>query len=58
MLNAKTLLVTNPRVALITSNTSDGNVYNYTYDYEIKNEGTLEDLEQKAKEFVSWKKKE
>lgn len=56
MLNAKTLLVTNPRVALITSNTSDGNVYNYTYDYEIKNEGTLEDLEQKAKEFVSWKK--
>ena len=52
MLGAKTLLVRNPRVALITSNNSDGNVYNYNYDYVIKNDGTLEDLKQKAKEFV------
>ena len=52
-LNAKTLLITNPNVELITSNTSDGNVYKYNYDYIIKNDGTLEDLEQKAKDFVS-----
>lgn len=53
LLNAKTLLVRNPRVALITSNNSDGNVYNYNYDYIIENDGSLEDLKQKAKEFVS-----
>lgn len=50
--NAKTLLITNPRVALITSNNSDGNVYNYSYDYIIKNEGTLEELANKAKKFL------
>lgn len=51
-LNAKTLLIINPRVELIKSNTSDGNVYNYKYDYIIENNGTLKDLEQKAKDFV------
>jgi len=53
LLNAKTLLIRNPRVALITSNDSDGNVYNYKYDYTIENDGTLEELKQKAKEFVN-----
>ena len=52
MLGAKTMLVKNPRVALIISNNSDGNVYNYNYDYVIENDGTLEDLKQKAKDFV------
>lgn len=52
LLNAKTLLIRNPRVALITSNNSDGNVYNYNYDYVLENDGTLEDLKQKAKGFV------
>lgn len=52
LLNAKTLLLTNPRVALITSNDSDGKVYNYEYDYVIKNDGTFEDLKEKAKEFI------
>lgn len=52
ILNAKTMLVRNPRVALITSNDSDGNVYKYEYDYIIENDGTLEDLKQKAKNFV------
>lgn len=52
LLNAKTLLINNPRVPLITSNTSDGNVYNYDYDFIIENEGTLEDLKEKAKEFM------
>lgn len=52
LLNAKTLLIKNPRVALITSNNSDGNVYKYTYDYTIENDGTLEDLKEKARKFV------
>lgn len=52
MLNAKTLLVINPRIALITSNESDGNVYKYNYDYTIENDGTLEDLKQKARQFI------
>lgn len=51
--NAKTLLIKNPRVELITSNTSDGNVYNYNYDYVIENDGTLDELKEKAREFVT-----
>ena len=52
LLNAKTLLITNPRVQLITSNDSDGKVNEYKYDYYIENDGTLEDLKEKAKNFV------
>lgn len=52
LLNAKTLLIKNPRVELITSNNSDGNVYNYNYDYIIENDGTLDDLREKARKFV------
>ena len=52
ILNAKTLLVTNPRVKLITSNDSDGKVNEYNYDYYIVNDGTLEDLKNKASKFV------
>ena len=37
LLNAKTLLIKNPRVSLITSNESDGNVYKYHYDFVIEN---------------------
>lgn len=52
LLKAKTLLIRNPRVSLITSNNSDKNVYNYTYDYIIENDGTLDDLRKKAKDFI------
>jgi len=52
LLNAKTLLITNPRVELITSNDSDGKVNEYKYDYYIKNDGTLEDLKNKANQFI------
>lgn len=52
MLNAKTLLITNPRVQTITSNDSDGKVNEYNYDYYILNDGTLEDLKNKANKFV------
>ena len=52
LLNAKTLLITNPRVQLITSNDSDAKVNEYDYDYYISNDGTLDDLKQKAKDFI------
>lgn len=52
LLNAKTLLITSTRVAKITSNNSDANVDQYTYDYYISNDGTLDELKEKAKEFV------
>ena len=52
LLNTKTLLITNPHVQIITSNDSDGKVNEYDYDYYISNDGTLEDLREKASEFV------
>ena len=52
LINVKTLLITNPRVKLITSNDSDGKVNEYKYDYYIANDGTLEDLKNKAFKFV------
>lgn len=51
--NCITVLVTNPRVPLIMSNMADANVLNYPYDYEIQNNGTLDDLEKKAFMFVN-----
>ena len=51
-LNAKTLLITNKNVAAINTNVSDRDVNKYEYDYHINNDGTLEELKQKAKEFV------
>ena len=52
LLNAKTLLISNPRVKLITSNDSDGKVNEYNYDYYIENDGTLDDLKDKASKFI------
>lgn len=50
--NAKTILVTSKRVKHITSNIADKNVLNYDYDFVIKNDGTMEELNNKAKEFA------
>lgn len=47
-----TLLITNPNVKYVTSNHADRNVYNYTYDYTIINDGSFDDLDKKAYEFV------
>jgi hypothetical protein len=61
-----TILVTNTNVAEITSNTADANVLNYCYDYEIYNNGSLEELRAKSQCFCNmimktdslcWKKK-
>jgi len=52
LLGAETLLITNPRKPLITSNDSDGKVNEFSYDYYICNDGTVADLKDKAEEFV------
>lgn len=52
-INAKTILVTNKNIETITSNESDKNVENYEYDFHIKNDGTLEDLDKIANTFVN-----
>lgn len=46
----KTLLITRP-IPIITSNHADANINNYIYDYTIANDGSLSDLDDKAKEF-------
>ena len=50
--NAKTLFITNSRVQQITSNMADANVAEYDYDYYINNEGTIDELTIKARDFV------
>jgi len=49
---AVTVFIKNDRVEKIMSNDSDANVENYTYDYYIENNSTLDDLEQKAIDFI------
>lgn len=50
--DAETVLLRNPRVKPIETNHADANVENYKYDYIIENDGTLEQLKEKAKIFV------
>jgi len=52
LLNAKSLLITSTRVEKILTNSSDANVENIKYDYYIKNDGTIDELKEKAKQFV------
>lgn len=49
---AYTILMTNKNVRHITSNESDKNVDDYNYDKIIENNGTLEELDEKAKRFM------
>lgn len=52
-LGAKTLLIRRPDVENNEqSNHADAQVFNYDYDYTIVNDGTLEDLEHKAVDFL------
>lgn len=55
---AKTLLMHREGQKDITSNYSDANVYNYSYDYIINNDGTIEELIEKAKKFAEKLRKE
>lgn len=49
--NAHTILIENNRVKQINSNMADANVYNYTYDYVIQNNGTMEEFRENVKRF-------
>ena len=49
---AKTILIVRDSVRHITSNMGDKNVFKYKYDFVIENNGTIEDLREKAKEFL------
>lgn len=49
---AETILIINPNIPHIDSNMADKNVYEYDYDHRIMNNGTLEDLKRKAREFA------
>lgn len=49
---AKTILIVRDSVNHIISKISDKNVFDYNYDFVIKNNGTLDELKNKAKEFV------
>lgn len=51
--NAKTVLVKRNSVKHIVSNASDGNVYNYNYDIVINNDGSIDELKNKAICFAS-----
>lgn len=50
--SAKTILVKRNSIKHITSNMADENVYNYTYDIVINNNGTKDELEIKAIKFI------
>lgn len=49
---ALTIFIDNDRVPEITSNAADANVKNYTYDFHIDNNGTLEEFEDNIKIFL------
>lgn len=49
---AKTILINNYRVKFIDSNMADANVYNYKYDFEISNNGTLDEFRNQIYEFA------
>ena len=51
--NAQTIFIENMNVKFISSNMADANVYNYTYDYVIQNNGTLDEFKENIKYFVS-----
>lgn len=50
--HAKTILVKRSSIGHITSNMADKNVFNYDYDFVICNDGTLDELKNKAANFV------
>lgn len=49
---ANTILIRRNSIKHITSNMADENVFNFNYDFVIDNDGTIEELREKAKEFI------
>lgn len=53
--NAIAILVTNPNTKQVQGNHADENVYDYKYyDFNIRNEGTVAELKDKAKIFMEY----
>lgn len=50
--NCISLLISNPNIKKIISNHADARVEDYDYDYVINNEGTIEELKEKAQKFI------
>lgn len=50
--NARTILIKRDSIKHITSNMADANVFNYDYDIVIENNGTIEELDEKALRLV------
>lgn len=51
-LNAKVVFIKNSNVPIINSNYADAGVFDINYDIEIDNSGTLDDLKEKAEDFI------
>ena len=49
---AESIIIHNDRVTNITSNPADANVFNYTYDYTLYNNGSLDEFHDEIKSFV------
>lgn len=49
---AYSVLIENDRVENVVTNSSDANVYNYTYDYCVKNNGTIDEFRDNIREFL------
>lgn len=50
---AKSILIVRNSITHIVSNTSDKNVFDYNYDFVIENNGTIEELEKKVRQFIN-----
>lgn len=49
---AITVFIENENVPEITSNPADANVYNYDYDFVVKNNGTMDDYKKEVYNFI------
>lgn len=49
---AKTILITNGSVDVITSNNSDRDVFNYSYDFTFSNNDSIEEFKSKVTQFA------
>ena len=50
--NAISLFIDNPNVPMVESNSEDKGVENYRYDVTIENDGSLDELKEKAEKFL------
>lgn len=53
---AETILIVNQNIPHITSNMADKNVYNYKYDWVVRNNGTINDFRETVKKFAKDRK--